>query len=176
MKIAIIDGADKRGVGLALRWAKHKDINLLIGSKDENAAIKVIEEIRKTTGAPQDRIIAMSITDATKNADIIILTVPFREQISVLNEIKEHLNEDTILVDTTLPIEVDDDGEPVFVQVEAGSCAQQANQILEDEVKVVSAFKPLGAECLSDLDEELTCDLIVCSDDENARKVIVNLA
>jgi NADPH-dependent F420 reductase len=176
MKIAIIDGTDKRGAGLALRWAKHNDISLLIGSKDVNAAVKVAEEIRKTTAAPQDRVTAMSIADATKNADTVILTVPFHEQIPMLNEIKEYLNEDTILVDTTLPIELDDDGEPVFVQVEAGSCAQQANQILGDRVKVVSAFKPLGAECLSDLDEELTCDLIVCSDDQNARKVIVNLA
>ncbi|MCK5588421.1 MAG: hypothetical protein KAI34_06835, partial [Candidatus Lokiarchaeota archaeon] len=57
-----------------------------------------------------------------------------------------------------------------------GSCAQQASQILGDTVKVVSAFKPLGAECLSNLDEELTCDIFVCSDDDDARKVVVNLA
>lgn len=176
MKVAIIDGTDKRGVGLALRWAKNSDINLLIGSKDENIAIKVADEIRKTTGAPQDRVTAMSIADATKNADTVILTVPFQEQIPMLNEIKAYLNEETILVDTTLPIEVDDDGEPVFIQVEAGSCAQQANQILGDKVKVVSAFKPLGAECLSNLDEEFTCDIIVCSDHEDARKVGVHLA
>ncbi|MFX1520499.1 MAG: NADPH-dependent F420 reductase [Promethearchaeota archaeon] len=176
MKVAIIDGTDKRGLGFALRWAKHNDINLLIGSKDVNAATKAAEEIRKTTGASQNRVTAMSITDATKYADTVILTVPFQEQIPMLNEIKEYLTEDTILVDTTLPIELDDDGEPIFMQVEAGSCAQQAAQILGDKVKVVSAFKPLGAECLSDIDDELTCDVIVCSDDEDARRVVVSLA
>ncbi|WP_287584246.1 NADPH-dependent F420 reductase [Candidatus Borrarchaeum sp.] len=175
MKVAIIDGTDIRGVGLALRWAKNSDINLLIGSKDENAAIKVAAEIRKTTGASQDRVTAMSIIDAAKNANIVVLTVPFREQISTLEEVKDYLKKNTLLIDTTLPIEVDDDGEPVFVQVEAGSCAQQANQIVGDSVKVVSAFKPLGAECLSNLDEELTCDVIVCSDHEDARKIGVHL-
>ncbi len=176
MKIAIIDGTDKRGIGLALRWAKNSDINLLIGSKDENIAIKVAEEIRKTTGASLDHVTAMSITDAAKNADIVVLTVPFREQISTLREVKDYLKKNTILIDTTLPIDLTDDGDPVFIQVSAGSCAQQANQILGDKVKVVSAFKPLGAECLSNLDEEFTCDIIVCSDHEDARKVGVHLA
>ncbi len=176
MKVAIIDGKDKRGVGLALRWAKNSDINLLIGSKDENVAIKVAEEIRKTTGASQDRVSAMSLTEAAKNADIVVLTVPFREQISTLEEVKDYLKKNTLLIDTTLPIELTDDGNPVFIQVSAGSCAQQAHQIVGDSVKVVSAFKPLGAECLSNLDEELACDIIVCSDHEDARKVVVNLA
>jgi len=176
MKVAIIDAIDKRGVGFALRWAKHNDVNLIIGSKDEKAAIKIAEEIRNITGAPEDRVTAMKFDDAAKNADIIVLTVPFQEQIPILNEIKDYLNENTIIVDTTLPIELADDGEPVFMQTEAGSCAQQASQILGNNVKVVSAFKPLGAECLSEIDEELTCDVIVCGDDEDARKAVVNLA
>jgi len=176
MKVAIIDGTDKRGVGFALRWAKHNDISLLIGSKDENAAIKVAEEIRNITGASQDRVTAVSVAEAAKNANIVVVTVPFQEQTPTLKEVKDYLNDDTILVDATLPIELEDDGEPVFMQADAGSCAQQASQILGDTVKVVSAFKPLGAECLSNLDEELTCDIFVCSDDDDARKVVVNLA
>jgi NADPH-dependent F420 reductase len=176
MKLSIIDGTDKRGVGLALRWAKHSDINLFIGSKDENIAIKVVEEILKTKGASRDRVTAMSITDAAKNADIVVLTVPFREQISTLEDIKDYLKKNSVLIDTTLPIELTDDGDPVFIQVAAGSCAQQSHQIVGDSVKVVSAFKPLGAECLSNLNEELTCDIIVCSDHEDARKVGINLA
>jgi NADPH-dependent F420 reductase len=176
MKVAIIDATDKRGVGFALRWAKHNDVNLIIGSKDEKAAIKIAEEIRNITGAPEDRVTAMKFDDAAKNADIVVLTVPFQEQIPILKEMKDYLKENTIIVDTTLPIELADDGEAVFMQTEAGSCAQQASQILGNNVKVVSAFKPLGAECLSDIDEELTCDVIVCSDDEDARKTVVNLA
>jgi NADPH-dependent F420 reductase len=176
MKLAIIDGTDKRGVGLALRWAKNSDINLLVGSKDENAAIKVAEEIRRNTGASQNRVTVMSITEAAKNADTVVLTVPFREQISTLQEIKDYLKKNTLLIDTTIPIELTDEGDPIFIQVSAGSCAQRSHQIVGDSVKVVSAFKPLGAECLSNLDEELTCDIIVCSDHEDARKVGINLA
>ncbi len=176
MRVAIIDATDKRCVGFALRWAKHNDINLIIGSKDKKAAIEIAEEIRNITGAPEDRVTAMTVIDAAKNANIVVLTVPFQEQIPLLKEIKEYLNENTILVDTTLPIELTDDGEPVFMQTKAGSCAQQASQILGNNVKVVSAFKPLGAECLSEIDEELTCDVIVCSDDDDARKAVVDLA
>ncbi len=176
MKVAIIDAKDKRAIGFALRWAKHNDVNLIIGSKDEKFAIEIAEEIRNITGAPEDRVTAMKLDAAAKNANIVVLTVPFQEQIPILEEIKEYLNENTILVDTTLPIELTDDGEPVFMQTEAGSCAQQASQILGNHVRVVSAFKPLGAECLSEIDEELTCDVIVCSDDADARKAVVNLA
>jgi NADPH-dependent F420 reductase len=175
MRVAIIDAMDKRGVGFALRWAKNNDFNLIIGSKDEKAAIKIAEEIRSSTGAPEDRVSAMRFDDAAKNADIVVLTVPFQEQIPILEEIKDFLNDNTIIVDTTLPIEIED-GEPVFMQTEAGSCAQQASQILGNNIKVVSAFKPLGAECLSEIDEELTCDIIVCSDDDDARKAVVDLA
>ena len=115
MKVAIIDAKDKRGVGFALRWAKHNDVNLIlrsndevdiIGSKDENAALEIAEEIRNITGAPEDRVTAMKFDEAAKNADIIVLTVPFQEQIPILNEIKDYLNENTIIVDTTIPIEV----------------------------------------------------------------------
>jgi len=176
MRVAIIDGTNKRGMGFALRWAQNSEIKLLIGSRDENKAIMAVEQIRKTAHVSQDRIISMSINDAAKNADIVVLTVPFREQIPTLNEIKYMLKKDAILVDTTLPIELTEDGEPVFMQTEAGSCAQQASQILGNNVKVVSAFKPLGAECLYEIDEKLTCDVIVCSDDDDARKAVVDLA
>ncbi|MFX1521839.1 MAG: NADPH-dependent F420 reductase [Promethearchaeota archaeon] len=176
MKVAIIDAKDKRAIGFALRWAKHNDVNLIIGSKDEKFAIEIAEEIRNITGAPEDRVTAMKFDEAAKNAEIVVLTVPFQEQIPILKEIKDYLNENTIIVDTTLPIELTDDGEPVFMQTEAGSCAQQASQILGNHVRVVSAFKPLGVECLSEIDEELTCDVIVCSDDDDARKAVVDLA
>jgi predicted dinucleotide-binding enzyme len=43
-------------------------------------------------------------------------------------------------------------------------------------VKVVSAFQNVSAEHLRDLDHEIECDVLVCSDDANAREAVIALA
>ena len=56
-----------------------------------------------------------------------------------------------------------------------GSAAQQAAELVPKGVNVVAAFHNLSAELLNG-DEELDCDVIVCSDDTRAGELTRTLA
>jgi NADPH-dependent F420 reductase len=56
-----------------------------------------------------------------------------------------------------------------------GSAAQQTAELVPKAVAVVAAFQNLSAELLNG-NEDMDCDVIVCSDDPNATQVAVELA
>jgi 8-hydroxy-5-deazaflavin:NADPH oxidoreductase len=56
-----------------------------------------------------------------------------------------------------------------------GSAAEQAQEIVGKNVAVAAAFHSLSASVLN-ADDEVDCDVIVCSDDDRARQVASQLA
>jgi len=56
----------------------------------------------------------------------------------------------------------------------AGSAAQEAQQILGDQVSVVAAFQNISYEHLLQ-DETVNCDVLVCGTGKSARQVVLNL-
>jgi NADPH-dependent F420 reductase len=63
----------------------------------------------------------------------------------------------------------------VALRIEAGSAAQEV-QVLLPEARVVSAFQSIDAHRLQDVNTPLDTDVIVCSDEVEARRLIVRLA
>jgi len=90
-----------------------------------------------------------------------------------LPDLEDSLRE-KIVVSTIAPIEFRD-GRPVVLPVEAGSAAQEVARMLPVS-RVVSAFQTVDAHALSDLDHELDTDVLVSSDDTEARRLVVRLA
>jgi NADPH-dependent F420 reductase len=81
---------------------------------------------------------------------------------------------DKIVVSTIAPIEFRE-GRPVALVVAAGSAAQEVARMLPGS-HVVSAFQTVDAHALSDLDHEVDTDVLVSSDDTEARRLVVRLA
>ena len=143
MVISIIGGTGKEGRGLAYRLAKAKH-QIIIGSRDYEKAKKAVSVLN----APSNNIrpiMGKQNIEAAKEGEIIVLTVPYTAHRSTLATIKE-LVQGKIVIDVTVPLIP-----PHITQVhipEAGSAAVEAQQILGDKVKVVSAFQNIAYENL----------------------------
>ena len=61
------------------------------------------------------------------------------------------------------------------VEVEAGSAAQEAQQLLPDS-RVVAAFQNVSAEELQETGHAMEGDVVVCSDHADAKRLVMGLA
>ena len=109
--------------------------------------------------------------DAARGAEIVILTVPYAAHTQTLESVKDALK-GKILIDVTVPLVP-----PRVSKVQmppAGSAAQEAQQILGDDVQVVAAFQNISYEHLLN-DETVECDVLVCGGNKNARNEVLKL-
>lgn len=174
-KIAVIGGTGDLGFGLALRLAKAGK-HIIIGSRKEEKAKKTVEKIRAILG--KDAKIDGKVNyEAAEDADIIILSVPFFAQIGILKSIRDALKPGKIIVDVIVPLATAIDGPPTrTLGVWSGSAAKLTEQLVPKGVKVVAAFKNIPADALQNPDKVVDCDVIVCGDDEDAKRKIMELA
>ncbi|MBI3164845.1 MAG: NADPH-dependent F420 reductase [Chloroflexi bacterium] len=169
LKIAILGGTGKEGKGLAYRWALG-GYHVLIGSRSEEKAITAAQEIQGMLGEGIS-IAGMDNALAAKEADIIVLTVPYAAHRDTLETVKKQL-EGKILVDVTVPLVP-----PKVATVQmpaAGSAAQEARQILGEGVEVCAAFQNISHEHLLG-NEGVECDVLVTGTSKDARSEVIKL-
>ena len=172
--IAIIGGTGPQGRGLALRWAR-AGLGIIIGSRDGKRAEAIARELAEQAG-PTAMISGAENSSACSAAELYVLTVPFDGQAELLKQLKPALKPGSILIDATVPLAATVGGRPTRVLgVWQGSAAQQTAELVPKGVTVVGAFHNVSAELLSG-NSPIDCDVIVCSDDDNARRVVSDLA
>ena len=172
--IAIIGGTGPAGMGLALRWVRAGE-SVIIGSRDEGRAKLAAESIRRRVGE-QAKISGMENSAACALADILMLTVPFEGQAPLIKKLKPSITPGSILIDATVPLAAGVGGRASrTLGVWQGSAAQQAAELVPDNVSVVAAFHNVSAELMGG-DNPLDCDVIVCSDDPDAAQLTRELA
>lgn len=167
MKIAVLGGAGKEGSGIALRWA-HKGHQIIIGSRSAERAQEAADEINTTLG--REAASGADNLSATQQADLVVLAVPFSAQRDTAQAVSEALK-GKILIDVTVPLVP-----PKVNRVQlpnGGSAVEALQQLLGPEVRVVSAFQNISAHHLKHLDEQVDCDVLVCSDDKEAADLVV---
>ncbi|MGA7566105.1 MAG: NADPH-dependent F420 reductase [Terriglobales bacterium] len=174
--IAVIGGTGPAGTGLALRWARAGE-TVIIGSRDAARAERAAEAIRKRAGANAE-VSGMENSEACASTDLLVLTVPFEGQAALLKQLKPAMRSGSILIDATVPLAATVGGRASrTIGVWQGSAAQQTAELVPKGVSVVAAFHNVSAEVLnSDNNEDVDCDVIVCSDDPNATHVAMELA
>jgi NADPH-dependent F420 reductase len=168
--VPIIGGTGALGFGLALRLTR-AGVPVAIGSRDasraEQAAAKVGEGCRGLVNA-----------EAAKLGPIVLFTVPFRAQSENLTNLKPVLEEGQILVDATVPLAAAVSGKATrLLGVPQGSAAEQAQEMVPDGVRVVSALHTVSAPLLGDLDHRLDEDVLIAGDArEDKRRVAALVA
>jgi hypothetical protein len=174
--IAIIGGTGPAGTGLALRWARAGE-TVIIGSRDAARAQQTAETIRKRASA-NAQVSGMENSAACAASDLLVLTVPFEAQAALLKQLKLAIRPGSILIDATVPLAASVGGRASrTLGVWQGSAAQQTAELVPKGVSVAAAFQNVSADVLnSEADEEVDCDVIVCSDDPNATQVAMELA
>jgi NADPH-dependent F420 reductase len=168
--IAIVGGTGAEGSGLALRWA-NAGHQIIIGSRDPAKAQALADEFNERLGTK--KLSGAASEKAVESADIVVLTVPYASQLEMVRALRSKL-QGKILVDVTVPLVP-----PKVSQVQlpaAGSCVVAVQQDLGDGVRVVSAFQNVSAHKLKDLEYSIKCDVLVCSNDKEARQIVIGLA
>jgi NADPH-dependent F420 reductase len=172
--IAILGGTGPAGLGLALRWARAGE-SIILGSRDAQRAQAAADKVKERVG-PHANISGMENSAACAASDLLMLTVPFEGQASLLKQLKPAIRPGSILIDATVPLAAAIGGRASrTLGVWQGSAAQQAAELVPKGVSVVAAFHNVSAELLNG-DAPLDCDVIVCGDDPNAAQIARELA
>ena len=172
--IAVIGGTGPAGTGLALRWVRAGE-TVIIGSRDAARAQSTAEAIRQRVG-PQAKVSGLENAAACAASDLLVLTVPFEGQAALLKQLKPAMRAGSVLIDATVPLAASVGGRASrTIGVWQGSAAQQTAELVPKGVSVAAAFQNVSADVLNG-DEDVDCDVIVCSDDPQATEVAMELS
>jgi NADPH-dependent F420 reductase len=172
--IAILGGTGPEGSGLANRLARAGE-RIVIGSRDASRAQETAQQLRSQIGGAT-QIEGADNAAAAAQCEIAVLTLPFSGQAPLLRQLRGVWRSGTVVIDTTVPLAATVGGSPTrMIGVWQGSAAQAAAELLPAGVTLAAAFQNLGAELLAG-DGPVDCDVLVCSDDDNAKKVAMELA
>ncbi len=168
--IAILGGTGHEGSGLALRWAAAGH-SVLIGSraigKAQATAVTLNAQLKTA------RIRGTDNLSAAQAAEVVVLTVPYSAHRATLTEVRSAV-QGKIVVDVTVPLVP-----PKVSRVQLppeGTASQQAQALLGEGVRVVTAFQNIAAEHLHDLNHVIECEVLVCGDDKEAKHTVLALA
>jgi len=149
---------------------------VFIGSRSAERAQTAAETIKKTVGSAT-RVTGHLNEEASARADIVVVTVPFGALAETIKTVKPSLTPGKILVNVTVPLETAIGGKATrTITPWAGSAAELAASLVPKGVTVVTAFNNVSAEPLGDPSRKIECDVLVCGDDKEAKKTIIELA
>ena len=169
MRIGIVGGTGKEGSGLGLRWALAGH-EVVIGSRDEQRARGKAAELQARV--PAARVSGMSNADAVAAADIVVLAVPADGLAATLPDVREACR-GKVVVSTVVPLTFG--GKRLYNPPPQGSAAEEAQELLGPEAKVVAAFHHIAAHELAAGEHDIECDLLLCGGDAAAKGVVSEL-
>jgi len=148
VRIGLVGGTGKEGRGLATRWtpAGHE---VVIGSRDP----------------------AKGDNHAAARCDVVVLCVPYAAHAATLRELAGELA-GKIVVDLVVPLVP-----PAITLVtlpEGGAAALEAQRLVPD-ARVVATLHHVSSVHLSEAGRALHGDVLVCTDDAQARDVVLGL-
>ena len=168
VRIAVLGGTGKEGKGLAYRWAK-AGYRVLIGSRSSERAVTAASEIMELLEGASS-LVGTTNLEAAQQADIVVVTVPFSAHRETLESVKDVLK-GKLLIDVTVPLV------PPKTKVQmpaAGSAAQEAKEILGEDVQVTAAFQNISHELLFD-EDDINSDVLVTGTSKQARDETLTL-
>ncbi len=134
---------------------------MVIGSRDAGRAAEAAERVRERLAG--GAVTGLQNADAVREAETLILSVPFRSQSETLTNLKSALTAEQLVIDATVPLAAAVSGKATrTLGVWQGSAAQQAQEMVPEGVRVVSAFHTVSAALLTDLEHELDEDVLMC--------------
>jgi len=165
VSVAIVGGTGNLGSALALRLGA-PGVKIIIGSRDAEKARKAVDNLRPNLRAGE--IVGMNNQEAVKDADFVVIAVPYEGQAQMVRDLKGQLS-GKIVIDTVVPL----NKIRPFVPP-AGSALQEAQEILGGEAPVIGALHNISAVDLGDVNAPLG-DVLVCGDDAEAKRKVMEI-
>lgn len=177
MKIGVIGGTGNMGRGLTIRLALKHDI--LIGSRSLEKANRIArsqENVAKGfyTGEMEGSISGVLNADAVRGSEVVMVTLPSKHSIPVLQGLYDDLTPEKVVVSTVVPMTrrkslfywtpLEEDEDPGF----EGRSAGEAIQGVVKPSPVVTAFQTVPAAYLNNIDAVLNVDVLIAGDDDLA--------
>jgi NADPH-dependent F420 reductase len=171
MRIAIVGGTAGLGYGLAVRLAGAGQ-DVVIGSRSADRAQVAADRVTAALGDGMAGSVAGGANpEVVKNANVVMVTVPFPGQADTYKAIKATLAPGTTVIDCTVPLASEVGGKATrMLGVWEGSAAQQARSVVGREVTLASGFHTIMAGTLEARELSLDQDIFICGD-ADARKV-----
>ena len=174
MKISLLGGTGDIAEGLVLRWSKAGH-EIFIGSRKEEKAKGIAEGHINTLNelGIKSSIHGMENAEAAKNSEVIIISIPPEYAASTIDQISDNITDQIVV---TPVVSMKKEGKTfIFNPPAQGSSAEEIQEVLPKTAKLVSAYHNLPAKELSKVEEDLDYDVVICGDDEEAKKVITKL-
>ncbi|MBW3657838.1 MAG: NADPH-dependent F420 reductase [Actinobacteria bacterium] len=169
--LGFVGGTGPLGRGLAARWARAGH-PVHLGSRSVERAQEAVDDVRERIGDAGE-LTAATNEDAVTAAEIVVVSVPYEAQAAALPPLRDAIG-DRIVVNVVNPMVFDDHG-PRALPVQAGSAAEECQELLPD-ARVVSAFHDVSSRRLLRVDEPLVTHVLVCGDDDEAVHRVLHLA
>ena len=158
-----------------MRWAKH-GYEVIVGSRDADKAKAAASKIQSAIGSSA-RVSGLLNQDVASKVDIVVVTVPFGALPDTIKSLKPSIKPGQIVVNVSVPLETAVGGSATrTIEVWDGSAGEFASRFLPKGTRLVSAFNNISAESLTDLSKQIDCDVLVCGDDADAKKIVLDLA
>jgi len=159
MKVALLGGTGKLGLGFAIRLFQTGH-EVMIGSRDaakaRDAAATVDEHVKGGTNA-----------DAAAWCDAAIVSVPYQSHTALLTPLKPHLH-GKMIIDATVPI---DPANMLQTRTETGKSAAEETADILGDADVFAAFQTLSHRILQN-PEARNYDVIIGGPDNRKDEII----
>ncbi len=177
MRIGLLGGTGDIGEGLALRWGRDTDHEILIGSRDPERARDAAESYEETLAdhGISRKIGGFANEMTADRGDMVVVCVPPYHVASTVDAVHDRLRPDDVVVTPAAGIQRDDDGFH-YHPPSAGSVTRLVADAVPERVPVVGAFHNLAAGRLADLNAELGIDTLVVGDDADAKTTTIQVA
>ena len=168
--IALVGGTGNQGPPLAVRWSLAGN-KVLIGSRSHEKAQGVAQRLEtKLRALGCGAKVGFGVNkDVVKEADTVVLTIPYRGIEATLNGLKERIKAGTLVLSPIVPIEFREKGVRL-IHVEGGSVAETIARGLP-QAEVAAALHTVSADLLADYTKPLEGDVVVCGDSQEAKRV-----
>lgn len=170
--LGIIGGTGPQGRGLAARWAVSGH-RVHIGSRSRERAQEAVDDILERAGRTDLDVHAGTNEEVAEAAEIVVVAVPHDAQASLLPPLRDVVGT-KVVCNVVNPMVFDDVG-PKAVRVDAGSAAEECQQ-LWPAARVVSAFHDVSSRRLLRVHEPIDTHVLICSDDEEGAHRVAHLA
>jgi 8-hydroxy-5-deazaflavin:NADPH oxidoreductase len=170
MQIGVLGGTGPAGRGIAARLAALGH-TVVLGSRDRDKAERVVNELKERWG-DRVRTLEAGTNPQAADSDIVVIATIANAAVPTARYLADKLDGNVVIA---MANGLEKRGSEFHaVMPDEGSIAE-AIQRAAPGAKVVAALQHVPAKALADLDRELASDVLVVADDDDARKLVLDL-
>jgi 8-hydroxy-5-deazaflavin:NADPH oxidoreductase len=171
MEIGVLGATGPAGRGLAARLAD-AGFDVIAGSRDEAKASAVVDELWERWGSRVAKLRPGTNAAAAGARDVVVVATTWEAAIETASTHANLLAGKVVVAMANGLRRVGREFQPVLPAEGSVAAAMQARV---PEARVVAAFQHIPAEALMKLDTPIESDVIVCGDDDAARRTVMSL-